>query len=220
MTDHPYDDIEALALGDLDEVTARRAMDHADRCHVCAVLVAQAFGGVAALDPGEERPLQKLRTLDLASVIGNDARAVDFVSTERRGRRPLLTGLATLAAGLAAMIVWNVDLRSNLKTVPIDALVRSHFLHHPLTGPSGSAKVIVANDGSWVYLVADGLVPRGRYELWERRGALLTRLGAVSADNAGRGAEFWGQPPGSTSGFVLTPTGSDPLRDQRALRWP
>ena len=35
MTGHPYDDLEALALGDLDPVSAEIVMRHADACPTC-----------------------------------------------------------------------------------------------------------------------------------------------------------------------------------------
>ena len=220
MMQHPFDDIESLALGDLDSGTARRIMDHADACPTCAVLVSQAFGAVAALGAAATREVSNglgRRVAGISSRAGIPSRDVRATVPRRFGS---FAWVGALAAALIAMTVWNVQLRTNAPVVPVDALVHSHFLHHALHGTAGNAKVIIANDGSWVYLVADDLAARGRYDLWQRRGALMARLGSVTADSSGRVTQFWGQAPGAENGFELTQAGANPLRDAAALRWP
>jgi hypothetical protein len=87
--------------------------------------------------------------------------------------------------------------------VPIAALVHSHFVHHSLAGTGGSAKVILAVDGSWVYLVADGLVPGSRHVLSVND----TPVGAVNADGSGRASAYWPLQPGKVGAASLA--GSD-----------
>jgi hypothetical protein len=79
---------------------------------------------------------------------------------------------------------------------------------------------LVASDGAWVYLVADQLRAGEKYDMWERRGALLSRLGIVQADRTGRVTQFWRQPAGAATGFALTESRADPMRAGNALRWP
>ena len=167
MTEHPLDDLTAYALGDLDPTSAEAVMTHADACPTCAAALADAMKGVAALASAE--------TLRSASATA-------------RGRGTGIRWLAGLATAATLLLgAWNLELRATAPTVPVDALVHSHFTHHPLTGSGGNAKLIQAVDGSWVYLVSDGLRPFGRYRL-SVNGDLL---GTVAADAAGRATGYW-----------------------------
>lgn len=207
MTHHPYDDIDAFALGSLTPDQASELLRHADSCPTCAVLVAEALTGVAALAQldGEQ-----------------DVRRSLVTPLGRRPRRFALPAPWTVAAAAMAasigLLIWNVNLQEGVPTLPIAAIVHSHFQHHELLGPSGSAKVLQATDGRWVYVVADGLTPRGRYVLWEKRGSAPAKVGEFSADGAGRAARYFEQTPGSIDGFSVTSVGEDPASPQ-SLNW-
>jgi hypothetical protein len=172
MTQHPYDELERFALGELDASATDAVLQHADRCPTCAALLADSMRGVAAL----------------ANVAKPREAAAPLLFAQRRHRSRWLAGLATAAAVLLG--AWNVELQATRPEVPIDLLVHSHFAHHPLTGSKGSAKIIQALDGSWVYLVADGLRPLGRYELTIDG----TAQGGVTADLSGRASGYWQRP--------------------------
>lgn len=206
MTQHPYDDIDAFALGSLTPDQAGELLRHADSCPTCAVLVTEALTGVEALAQLDgERDVRRSLVAPLA----------------RRPRRFVPASWAVAATAIAAcigLLIWNVNLQEGVPTLPIAAIVHSHFQHHELRGPGGSAKVLQALDGRWVYVVADGLTPRGRYVLWEKRGSAPTKVGEFAADGAGRAARYFEQAPGSIDGFSVTTVGEDPASPQ-SLHW-
>jgi len=207
VTQHPYDDIDAFALGSLTPAEANELLRHADSCPTCAVLITEAMTGVDAL----------------AQLDGEkDVRRSLVAPLARRPRRfvvPPSWAVATAAmAASIGLLIWNVNLQQGLPTLPIAAIVHSHFQHHELLGPSGSAKVLQATDGRWVYVVADGLTPRARYVLWEKRGSAPTKVGEFAADGAGRAARYFEQAPGSIDGFSVTSIGEDPTSPQ-SLNW-
>ncbi len=211
MTRHPYDDIESFVLGELEPDRADVVLDHADGCATCAVLLAEAVRGSAALaNPLAERSgSASLRSIPSASAM---TRAW-----------PIIASLA--AAACLALVVWNIDLRSNtsaLAPTPVAALVHSHFVHHPLVSASGkeSAKAIVAADGSWVYVVADQLTPELTYAVWLTEGGRSTRLGAFAADSVGEGSAFFKTPKSKLQAIAVAPDGEDPAASSSALRWP
>lgn len=190
MTDHPYDELQAFALGDLDAAAGEAVLLHADECPTCAAVLADAMRGVGALAGVEGTPDNTIVSLN-----------------PRRTRERWYLGAATAAALLLG--VWNVELRATAPSVPVDAMVHSHFTHHPLTGDQGSAKLIQSLDGSWVYLVADGLRPLNEYRL-AVNGA---PVGSVRADFAGRATAYWSRPAEKiTSAELQGPAGLD-------LRW-
>jgi len=218
MNDHPYDDISAFALGSLDEEAQRRLLDHADSCPTCAVLVAESMTGVGALAELEEpRPLT--RSLPAAR---SESTAQQTVTPLARPRSAFsVAGGWVAAAALAASMVLllvNVNALRQSPQVPIDALVHSHFAHHELTGTRGAAKVLLAADGQWIYVVADGLVPGARYDVYAWHGDASGRLGTFAADRQGRAAQYY-----TTSGrlrtVVIVPQGKEPT-DSDALHWP
>ncbi len=211
MTQHPYPDIESFALGELDADRAESLLDHADACATCAVLVGEAMQGAAALAiPVSARAgAAKLRT------------PVRRASVARIW--PVVASLATAAC--LALLVWNLDLRSNnsaLAPPPIAALVHSHFIHHPLVSASGkeSAKAILAADGSWMYVVADQLTPELTYGVWVTENGRRTELGTFAADEVGEGTAFFKLQPAKPQAIAVAPDGADPSTSEDALRWP
>jgi hypothetical protein len=219
--DHPYDDIDAFALGDLDLARQRAVLDHADACTTCAVLVADAMTGMSALAQLEEPSELTRRVPAIADVSRLSVRQMPT-----RRFAPSVWFAAAAAAACLALLLWNVQLRQEAIGVPapppIAALVHSHFIHHPLTGPAaaGNAKVIQAVDGHWVYVVADGLTPRSRYALWEKRGGDTVKVGEFSTDAGGLVAQYFEQAPAKIDGYSLTAADQTPAQDSRALRWP
>jgi hypothetical protein len=217
--DHPYDDIEAFALGDLDLARQRTVLDHADACHTCAVLLADAMTGMSALAQLEE-PSELTRPVPAVGSVSQ--LSVRQLPTRRFAPSVWFAGAA--AAACLALLLWNVQLREEAIGVPapppIAALVHSHFIHHPLTGPAGDAKVIQAVDGRWVYVVADGLTPRSRYALWEKRGSDTVKVGDFSTDGGGLAAQYFEQAPAKIDGYAVTAADQTPAQDPRALRWP
>jgi hypothetical protein len=190
MTDHPIDDLQSFVLGDLDRPAADAVLAHADTCPDCSAIIADAMIGMSALAAAE-----------------GERKPVPIRRTTRHARTAWLAGLATAAT--LAMGVWNVELQTTRSAVPVDALVHSHFTHHPLTGASGDAKLIQAVDGSWVYLVADGLRPLERYEL-SVNGKLV---GDLRADAGGQATAFWRRAPGTIAAASLASA------DGLSLRW-
>ena len=170
MTGHPYDDLEALALGDLDPASAEIVMRHADACPTCAAVLADCMRGVAALTRADGVPELEARAVGL-----------------RRPRRQCFAGFAAAAALVLA--AWNIEMRATAPTIPVSALVHSHFTHHPLTGPGGSAKLVQALDGSWVYVVR-----------------------TTRADLAGHATGYWARGAGKITQAALTGSGSTALR--------
>ncbi|MBV8081635.1 MAG: zf-HC2 domain-containing protein [Candidatus Eremiobacteraeota bacterium] len=214
MTQHPYDEIEAFALGSLDDQTQRAVLDHADTCPSCAVLLADAMSGLGALAALETpRPLER----DLALPFTAPAVAARVTPL----RRVSLSAWAAFAAAAAclALLFWNVQLCNEAISVPVGALVHSHFIHHALRGPSASAKAIQAVDGHWVYVVADGLSPGARYVVWETRAGATTRASTLTANRNGQATAYMEQTAGAIDAVALAPEGKDPS-DPSALRWP
>jgi hypothetical protein len=205
MTTHPYEDIDAFALGALDEQEAARVLEHADACPTCAVLMAEAMRAGSSLEPEGQRRIPRR---DGGARLQPRARATWYG-----------WAAAVAAAATIALFVWNVNLRSGSLEVPIASLVHSHFQHHELRGSGGSAKVIQALDGSWVYLVGDQLAPRSQYYLWETVGGNQREVGAVATNGRGEAAAFFRQPPVKVEAFVLANAPGTPS-SAGTLRWP
>jgi hypothetical protein len=138
----------------------------------------------------------------------------------RVGRLPAWIASAAAAAAIA-LFVWNVQLRSSLLPVPIASLVHSHFEHHPLRGAAGagSAKVIQALDGSWLYLVADGLRPNATYALWDSVSGMQREVGTFRSNARGEAAAYWQQSPAKIQAFTVT-VGSAQPSGPGSLHWP
>lgn len=189
MIDHPTGLLQSLALGELDRDDARAVMEHADSCAACAADLADAMRGVAALAyaTAEERPAHQRPA----------ARA--------RDSRWLVGGLA---AAVLVLGVWNVQLETTAASVPVDALVNSHFAHHALAGAGGHAKLIQALDGSWVYMVATDLRPLHAYDVLVDG----TKIGSIRADLRGNATGYWHRQAGKIASASLA--GQD-----STLRW-
>jgi hypothetical protein len=201
VTEHPLDQLEAFALGDLDPAAAQTVLEHADRCPVCAPVLADAMTGVAAI----------------AMADGTRDAAVSRIAP-RRDRFAYVAGwwAAAATAAVVVLAVLNFQPRSHatqapvVAMVPVAALVHSHFTHHPLHGTGGDAKELQALDGSWVYFVADGLQPGATYDA-SINGALL---GSAEASPTGTLTSYWVRRSGKiTSAQLRGPGGT-------VLRWP
>jgi hypothetical protein len=203
MNVHPYEDIEAFAMGALEPGGSQRLLEHADSCPTCAVLLAEAMNSVAGLEPPGNRPLLRQ---NVAARVYSRPRVVRWAA-----------GVAALAA-VIALAVWNYQLQSNRLEVPIAMLVHSHFAHHALRGSPGSAKVIQALDGSWLYLVGDQLKPQSKYYLWESVGGKEREVGQFSTNLRGQAAAYWQQPTAKIEAFVVS-TSQQPGAGVE-LRWP
>jgi hypothetical protein len=191
MTEHPYEDLAAFALGELDSDAADRVLRHADACAACAGILGESMRAVAALaEPDIPRE--------------------SSIALKARSRRALFSWPVGVAAAAALlMAAWNVELRVTEPTLPVAALVHSHFAHHALTGAPGAAKLIYALDGSWVYVVADGLAPLRTYDL----SVDGDRMGSLRADLFGRATAYWSRAPSTIKSATLVgPAGE-------ALRW-
>lgn len=194
MMHHPLDDLEAFALGDLDSDRAAAVLSHADDCTACAATLADMMAGVAALATGDP-------PLPLPAASRAPKSGVRQISNARHRRRPVSWWVAVAASAAAVVLgAWNLDLRATAPQVPVDALVHSHFIHHALTGTGGNAKLIQAVDGSWVYLVADGLRPIATYRLSING----TEVGSVSSDLRGRVTGFWPRRPSPVTRAEVT----------------
>jgi len=189
MIEHPTGLLQSLALGELDRDEALAVMEHADSCAECAGELADAMRGVAAL---------------ASSAVAEQPRSAK-PAARLRDSRWLVGGLA---AAVLALGVWNVQLETTAASVPVDALVHSHFAHHALAGIGGQAKLIQALDGSWVYIVATGLRPLRAYDVLVDG----TKIGSVRADLRGEATGYWRRQAGKISSAALA--GQD-----STLRW-
>ncbi|HEY7994870.1 MAG TPA: hypothetical protein VID24_11705 [Candidatus Eremiobacteraceae bacterium] len=189
MIEHPTGLLQSLALGELDRDEAFAVMQHADSCAECAGELADAMRGVAAL----------------ASAAGAELLPSAKTAVRQRDSRWLVGSLAAAALLLG---VWNVQLETTSASVPVDALVHSHFAHHALTGTGGQAKLIQALDGSWVYIVATGLRPLRAYDVLVDG----TKIGSLRADLTGNATGYWRRQAGKIASAALA--GQDSM-----LRW-
>lgn len=216
---HSFDDIQAYGLGELAPERARALLDHADQCQTCAVLVAEAIQGVAALELGTPVRVSEAPLLTVAE----PPNAAAILKPGRGRAWPALAGLATAAC--LGLFAWNLQLRSAvspLAPTPVEALVHSHFVHHPLAGApgAGNAKAIYAADGSWVFIVADQLAAENQFDVWEKREGRDVRLGTFTADYSGEGTAYFKLPAAKPEGFEVVASGHDPATDLSSLRWP
>lgn len=181
---HPTDDLQSLALGELDGAAARVIMEHADTCPECSAQLADAMRGVAALEGA-----QSIR-----------------VDAARRPRDVggLRWAVGLLAAAAVALALWNVGLQMTAISVPVDSLVHSHFAHHALAGTGGQAKLVQALDGSWVYMIAVGLEPLRVYEV-RVNGEVV---GSMRADLSGDATGYWHRTPGKITDARLAGPGT------------
>ncbi len=216
MITHPYDDIEALALGALDDAAARHVLEHADQCRVCSVILAQAMRDVVELEAPGERPLAAGLHLNAAA-----ASAPAGKSSLAGVWRFVALVSATAACLIAIWAITTVrSVRTTAPSVPIAALVHSHFTHHALHGGAGSAKVLQALDGHWLYLVADGLTPDTEYVLAETVDGARREVGTVTTTASGQATGYWEQSPTRISALALGFKNASAVQSPALLRWP
>jgi len=210
---HPLDEIEAFALGSLDEAAGRHVLEHADQCPTCAVVLADALKAVHMMEPGGERVIEKkipfTGSMPLRAAFGGPS-----------ARQPWrLLQVATMAA-VVLIIVGSLNLlrgmHSSSFTVPIASLVHSHFTHHALHGEGGNVKVIQDLNGRWLYLVADGLVPKARYDLFETVNGDRREVGQFVSTTSGEATAYWEQPPARIERLQVVSVSTP----STVLRWP
>ncbi len=208
MNMHPYDEIEAFALGGLEIGEASRVLEHAESCPTCGILLAEAMRTVTALEPSDERVPTPMMSVGARVYSRPPTRTYAWVAS-------------VAAAAAIALFAWNLDLRSHSLPLPIASLVHSHFEHHALRGApgAGSAKVIQALDGSWLYLVADGLKPNTQYVLKEVVAGSERDVGSFHSNDTGQAAAYWSQPTAKIQEFSIEPQGQSQAAGS-GLRWP
>ena len=224
MIEHPFDDLHEFGLGELSPARATALLDHADRCPTCSVLLAEIMSGVAALEADAPTRANAV-PLRVAPAISSATTEPPSHVRRATGSRawPAAASLATAAC--LGLFAWNLQLRSAvspLPPTPVRSLVHSHFVHHPLDGApgAGSAKAIVAADGSWVFIVADQLAAENQYDVWETRAGRQIKLGAFTSDGSGEGTAYFAMPAAKAEGFAVVPSGDDPASNASALHWP
>ena len=212
MMAHPHDEIEALALGGLDEVTSHRVLEHADACPTCAVLLAEAMSNAQALESGGERPLRE-------KISFADSPVMRGAGGPRAGQLLWMLQVAALAAVVLVIIESIILIRGTAVstfTVPVAALVHSHFTHHALHGEGGNVKVIQDLNGRWLYLVADGLTPKARYDLFETVNGDQREVGQFVSTASGEATAYWEQPSERIERLQVVAVG----KPSTVLHWP
>jgi len=158
---HVRNHAEAYVLGWLSD-DERRAVDaHAAGCAECLQSLGEAERTVTSLAAALPRSLPSAQLARRLS--GADAPAAG-----RRAPSPLLHAtrwFAPLAAAAALVLVLggtlavNQNLRGELadNELALVQVVNSHFNHVSMNAVAGagSAKVLYARDGGWIYVVAD-----------------------------------------------------------------
>ena len=213
MMPHPHDEIEAFALGGLGEVRARRVFEHADQCPTCAVLLSEAMTAAHSLELRGERTLRKRGRFGYSLML----RGTFGGPWSQRSSWTLQ--VAAIAAVLLVIIGSVNMIRSSLVstfTVPVAALVHSHFTHHALHGEGGNAKVIQDLNGRWLYLVADGLTPKARYDLFETVNGDQREVGQFVSTASGEATAYWEQAPARIERLQVVAVG----KPSTVLRWP
>lgn len=213
MMSHPHEEIEAFALGSLDEVTGRRVLEHADQCPSCAVVLADALNAVHKMEPGGERAIQrKIRFADLLPR--------QRTSAGPSVGRPLWLLQVATAAAVVLIVISSINLirgmHASSLSVPVAALVHSHFTHHALHGEGGNVKVIQDLNGRWLYLVADGLTPKTRYDLFETVNGDRREVGQFVSTVSGEATAYWEQSPARIERLQVVSVD----KPSTVLRWP
>jgi len=213
MMPHPHDELEAFALGSLDEAACRRVLAHADQCPTCAVVLADALNAVHMMEAGGERAIAKK-----IGVGDSLPLRAGFGSSWARQPWRLLQVAAIAAAVLIVVGGLNVirGMQTIAYTVPVASLVHSHFTHHALHGEGGNVKVIQDLNGRWLYLVADGLTPKARYNLFETVSGDQREVGQFVSTNSGEATAYWEQGPARIQRLQVVSVGTP----STLLRWP
>ncbi len=181
MIEHVADDqVEAYALGALEDAERSAVDEHIAACDACLRRVGEAEETVASLaldlprtEPSAalgERLARSLATTRQGDAPGAVVPSRGIVPLRRRRSYVWLAPLGAAAAlvfALAGSFVQDAHLRGELadNDRALTQVVHSHFNHVTMTpapGSGASAKVLFARDGSWIYVVADHL-PAGTH---------------------------------------------------------
>ncbi len=159
---HVQEQVEAYALGMLDDAERAAVDAHVAACDECTRLVGAAEETVASLTAAipRARPPASLGARLASSLAGPAER------TRARSSFPKLRALAPLAAAavlvfaLGGTLVQNQQIRGDLaqEDAALTHVVHGHFLHVTMTSApqdAVSAKVLYARDGGWIYVLAD-----------------------------------------------------------------
>jgi hypothetical protein len=188
MTQHCAEEAELYALGLTDPERSASIEEHCAICEECRTSVIAAEATAAAL-----------------------AAALPAVPAARTLRRPQWTsGLAAAAAvvfavtaGFEGTALHSASQQSARTDAALIAVAGSHFAHTTLTSPVGSvAKVLYSRDGSWLYVIADG-VGEGTHVM-VRSGGGERDLGALGGKTP---ATLFVREPGRVDEVVLTADG-------------
>lgn len=182
MSEHFEEDLELYALGDLDE-PERAAIDaHAKTCAQCARRLGEAeetLASMTSLLPAYRAPQRRGAVWKPAARV---AVAAAFVAG-------LLVASFTLAFVNVGGGSNNDDVRAQI------AMTHAHFEHielEPVAGGAPAAKVIYAQDRSWLYaIVGDG---RSGYRLLSVGPSGTHELGQLVA-HGGSSSVFIAHPP-------------------------
>ena len=159
---HVQDQVEAYALGALED-SERAAVDaHIAGCDACLQLVGRAEETVASLTatlPSLRPPAGLGARLTNSAGISGEERPMRSPLLRFRAFAPLATA-AALALALGGTLVQNQSMRGELtqENGALTHVVHAHFLHVTMTpgpGEAVAAKILFARDGSWIYVLAD-----------------------------------------------------------------
>jgi hypothetical protein len=186
VSEHFGEDLELYALGDLDERERVAIEAHASVCAECARRLGEAeetLATMSSLLPAYRAPV---RRPSIWKPTARVAVAAAFVA-----------GLLVATFTLAFINVGggsNDDVRAQI------AMTHAHFEHvelKPVAGAAPSAKVVYAQDRSWIYVIVDD--GRSGYRLLSTGPSGTRELGALVAHG------------GSSSVFIEHPPGPDTL---------
>lgn len=162
---HNEELIELYALGTLEPEERAAVEEHIAQCESCRVRFVEAVSVVAAMTGTQpEDSVESVRTAD--------PRVARFAA--------LAAVFALLFAGALAYAVLERT-RSSEQSVPLAAIVGSHFLHAQFQSAmpqAPAAKVLYARDGSWIYVIVNA---PASYALSGIRDGHATDLASTSA---------------------------------------
>ncbi|MGH7661701.1 MAG: zf-HC2 domain-containing protein [Vulcanimicrobiaceae bacterium] len=185
MNEHYSEELELYALGDLDEQDRAAIEAHALTCAECARRLGEAeetLASMSSLLPAYRAPQRRPSTWKPTARI---AVAAAFVA-----------GLLVAAFTLAFVNVGsgsNDDVRAQI------AMTHAHFQHvqlAPVAAGAPAAKVIYAQDRSWLYVIVDD--GRSGYRLLSAGPSGAHELAALVA-HGGSSSVFIEHPPDSST---------------------
>jgi hypothetical protein len=165
VNQHLEDDAELYALGLTDPDRSPAIEAHLAACADCrarVVAAEAAAGSLAAPLPAAPAARPRSRTPFAFAA----AAAVVFASV----------------AALEGVVAFDASAQSARTSTALLAVASSHFGHTTLTSPTGIvAKAIYARDGSWCYVIADGVPAGARVVL--HRGAAARDAGTLAGSH-------------------------------------